>query len=50
MMDEKVRQELADLRARIKPQASWTSFQDRIDHLLIEQRIRILQSHLEPKE
>jgi hypothetical protein len=44
---DKLRQELADLRARVKPQALWTSFQDRLDQRMIEQRIRNIQSHLE---
>jgi hypothetical protein len=47
MDNEKLRQELADLRARIKPQAEWTSFQDRLDQRSIEQRIRMIENHLE---
>jgi hypothetical protein len=50
MMDEKLRQELADLRARLKPQASWTSFQDNLEQRMIAARIRLLQTQLEPQE
>jgi hypothetical protein len=49
-MDEKLRQELADLRARVKPRASWTSFQDNLEQRMIAARIRLLQTQLEPQE
>jgi hypothetical protein len=45
---DKLRQELADLRARIKPQAEWT-MQDRLEQRAIEQRIRHLQNILATK-
>jgi hypothetical protein len=50
LMDEKLRQELADLRARVKPRASWTSFQDNLEQRMIAARIRLLQTQLEPQE
>jgi hypothetical protein len=42
----RLRQELLDLRARIKPQAEWINMQDRLEQKSIEQRIRMLQNHL----
>jgi hypothetical protein len=44
---DELRQELVDLRARIKPQSEWTSVQDRLDQEAIERRIRMLQNYLE---
>ena len=45
MLDaDTLRQELADLRARVKPPEN---MQDHLEQRQIEQRIRMLQSHLE---
>jgi hypothetical protein len=46
---DQLRQELADLRSRIKPQDQWTSMQDRLEQRAIEQRIRHLQNILATK-
>jgi primosomal protein N'' len=44
---DKLRQELAELRSRIKPQAEWTSAQDRLDQQAIAQRIEHLRNYLD---
>jgi primosomal protein N'' len=50
LMSDKLRQELADLQARLKPQSEWTSMQDRLDQKAIENRIHILRNYLERPE
>jgi hypothetical protein len=50
MLDaDKLRQELTELRGRIKPQAQWTGA-DHIEQRSIVQRIRHLQNYLNNAE
>jgi hypothetical protein len=43
---ERLRQELTELRARIKSQSEWSSMQDRLEQRAIQARIRMLESNL----